>query len=131
VSPINISNMMKVKNTPAITTPGKPNYDFVGAGPKSHEMVVEKKYYDAFAQTKLSDYLRSKDIKNVVLVGGYASRCVLGTAFGANGNDFEVVAVADLMINTFKISKEKESSLSIINAILGYVITEDELRNLF
>lgn len=127
LSPLNISTKMKTDNTPTISSPKSKSFDFNGLGPNQNEKVIIKKYYDAFAQTDLDAYLKTKVIINIIIVGGYASRCVLGTAFGANGHDYNVVVVKDLVGNPGRLSDEVPSALAIINSILGYTVSKKDL----
>lgn len=127
LSPLVISSKMKEDGTPAISTPDTEGFGFAGIGPNSGEKVITKKYYSAFDQTDLDTHLKSKGIVNLIIVGGYASRCVLSTAFGANGHDYSVVVLEDLVGNPDRLSEELSASLSIVNAVIGYAIPKDSL----
>lgn len=127
LSPPNIRSKMKTGNTPTISSPNTKSFDFNGLGPSKDEKVIIKKYYDAFAQTDLDMYLKAKGIKDVIIVGGLTSRCVLGTAFGANGHDYNVMVIKDLVGNPDRLSDEVPAALAIINSILGYAILEKDL----
>ncbi|MDQ5886217.1 MAG: biuret amidohydrolase [Patescibacteria group bacterium] len=103
--------------------------DFLIAGrtkPMPGDLIFTKRYYDAFAQTNLDEQLKNDGIKTIVLVGGYASRCVLGTAYGANGHDYRSVVIRDLVINQISNIDEIPAFYRVIEAILGYTASEDE-----
>ena len=127
MSPQNISTKMELSHTPSISRPDEDTFDFYGIGPEIEDKVIIKKYYDAFAQTDLGSYLKLTGIKTVVLVGGYASRCVLATAFGANSHGYNVFVVKELVGVPKIMSRELPVALGIINSILGYVISEKEV----
>jgi len=126
-SPLNIQSKMLASGTSTISNPSAESFGFNGSSPLEGELVIVKKYYDAFAQTELARHLHDAGIETLILVGGYASRCVLGTAFGANGNDFNVIVIEDLIANPSRMISEIPSTLSIINSILGYTVLENEL----
>jgi len=127
VSPQNIAAKMLATGTPSITSPGSKSYDFVGNVPLNNEKVVEKQYYDAFAQTDLDSYLKENGITTVILVGGFASRCVLGTAFGANGYGYNVIVAEDLVANPVRMKHEIPVAMGIISSILGYVLPHERI----
>ncbi|HSX18107.1 MAG TPA: isochorismatase family cysteine hydrolase [Candidatus Saccharimonadales bacterium] len=127
LSPPNIRNKMKADNTPTISSPNSKNFDFNGLGPDNDEKVIIKKYYDAFAQTDLDVYLKTKGVKKVIIIGGFTSRCVLGTAFGANGHGYNVIVVSDLTGNPAGLSDEVPVALGIINSVLGYTVLEKDI----
>jgi nicotinamidase-related amidase len=127
-SPKNIREKMQADGTPTISDPNSERFQINGLKPESGEKVIVKKYYDAFAQTDLDAYLKAKGVDTVILVGGYASRCVLGTAFGANGHDFNVIIVRDLVGVPDRFASEVPSTLSITDSILGYTPLASELN---
>ncbi len=127
LSPPNIATKMRLTDTPSISNPSHPDFEFNGLAPNPDEKVITKKYYDAFAQTDLSAYLQSKGIENVIIVGGYASRCILATTFGANGYGYNVVIVKELVANPASTADEVPFALNIIDSILGYVVDEKDL----
>lgn len=129
-SPRNIAEKMKNTETKEISVEGSRNFEFIGIGPEDKEKVIVKKYYDAFAGTGLGSYYKSKGIENVIIVGGYASRCVLASSFGANGRGLNIYITPTLVVNPLHLDREKESMLDIVNIILGYVAPIDVLKSL-
>ena len=82
LSPDNIARKMKSDNCQTISNPANNSFNFYGrTTPRSDEKVFTKYYYNSFADGSIEEYLKSSDKKTVVLIGGYASRCVLATAF--------------------------------------------------
>ncbi len=131
LSPKNIRDKMASSDTPSISTPTEPSFEIVGLKPKSNEKVFVKKSYDAFANQDLVNYLKFKSIENIIFVGGFASRCVLGSAFGANGKGFNVYAVEGLVVNPPRFIDELPAAFSIIDSILGYIVTKEDLISHF
>ena len=84
-------------------------------------------FFDAFASTTLSDHLRQKGVRTIVCVGAYAGRCVLATAFGANGHGFDVVLARGLAVPHVDFPEELRVAEATIASILGYVIEPSEL----
>ncbi len=108
--------------------PGQPDYELVGSVlPEAGEKVIEKICYDAFSNHELARYLRDNGMTAVILIGGFTSRCVMGTAYGANTNDFYVLLLEDLLITPQQFANEVPGTLSVVQDILGYVTTSDKL----
>ena len=61
-----------------------------GAGP-----VFAKRRADAFSNTELDRFLRSRAIDHLVIVGAFADRCVYFTARGAMNRGYKVKIVSD------------------------------------
>jgi len=125
LSPPNISLKMTVDEkaypTPLVTaTPGKVDFDFFGLKPTKEETVIRKYNYDAFAQTNLSDVIQKSGTTSVIITGGFTSRCILGTAYGANGHGLHVWVPRDLVTAPHEFDEEIPGVFSIINAVLGY-----------
>ena len=127
ISPPNISDKLIHDQTKSISDSSMAGFDFVGNKPQASDKVIIKRFYDAFAQTDLDDYLQALNVNNVVLVGGFTSRCVLGTAYGANGHGYNVVVASDLVGNGANFQDENEPALKIINSILGYTVDSSQI----
>ncbi len=109
--------------------PGSEEFGFAGdVLPLQTERVFVKNHYDAFADPELGEYLSSLGIKAVVIIGGFASRCVLATTVGANNHDLHVLVLKDLVLSPEKFEPELPSTLSIIDGILGYVCESSDLE---
>ena len=116
------------KGKPIIARPGQSAFEFAGkVKPLKTEMVMQKDCYDSFGNPELDKYLRSNDIKSVILTGGFTSRCVLGTAFGANSHGYNVLLLEDLLIIPDDYISEVPTVFSIVQGVLGYVTKSDEL----
>lgn len=117
------SNMTK-----RITVPGDPSYEFFGrTRPEGEEAVFDKVHYDAFAHTRLSELLTKLQRKSVILVGGYATRCVLATAIGANNDARFVVVPRDLVINQTQAEHELPTLFGVVGSILGRTTTSEKI----
>jgi len=132
LSPVPIKTKMRLDvaagRTSIAATPGTADYDFAGeTQPTADEVIISKSHYDAFSEPALHDHLKHQGITSVVLVGGFTSRCVLGTAYGANSHDYHVLMLKDLCFEPIEFSPEAPAAYSITEAILGYVTTADEL----
>ncbi len=103
------------------------SFEIIGEQPLANELIVDKLYYDAFARTDLNDQLTKNNVKTIILVGGYTSRCILGTAYGANGHDYNILVCNDLVANPDNFVDEAKSALRIIDSILGYVTTSKNI----
>ncbi len=129
-SPENIATVMELDGlvNPNLTHSKQSSFDFHATlRPAEKDTVITKYYYDAFANTKLFDILKSKGIKTVILTGGYESRCVLGTAFGANGKGFHVILAEDLVEEPSEFRTEVRTTVKVIRSIIGYPIHSTEI----
>lgn len=125
LSPEPISTIMSDESNQegSIAKPGEPSYEFVGRStPINGEKVIDKKFYDAFANTDLAEYFKSRGKKAVIVVGGYANRCVLSTAVGANGNGLVVFVVKDHSLNQAHQEWEIPALYSLVDAIFGKTV---------
>lgn len=65
--------------------------------PRENELVIRKPTYDAFYKTELEEYLRERDIKQVVITGVLTNLCCETTAREAFVRGFDVFVVIDGM----------------------------------
>jgi nicotinamidase-related amidase len=130
LSPANIALKMTSDNCKTISNPDNESYNFYGrTAPADAEKVFTKYFYNAFADGSLADYLEKSDKKTVVLIGGYASRCVLATAFGANSCNLQVVIPKGLIVNQKHAENEVPVVYDICDAILGYTANPEQILN--
>jgi ureidoacrylate peracid hydrolase len=108
--------------------PGTSDFEFYGASkPAAGELVLPKRRYDSFSNPDLNTYLDEYGRNSVIIIGGFASRCVLATAFGANSHDKDVMVVNDAVVSPAQYADEESTMFAIIDGILGYQTTTDEL----
>ena len=132
VSPAPIRRKMEidaVQGFPVLdASPGTPAYELYGAvRPLEDELLVPKSRYDSFSNPVVGDVLKDQSKTAVVLAGGFASRCVLGTAYGANSRDLHVLVAGDAILNPAEFADEMPASAAIIDGILGYHALTDEI----
>lgn len=71
--------------------------------PDDGDMVVEsRKSLDIFCKTDLDEALRSRDIKNIAVLGVIASASVASTIRGAYDRGYNVYAISDCMLDFSK-----------------------------
>ena len=73
--------------------PGWPIHSAIA--PRDGEPIFEKTVGDAFAETTLAEWLRERDIAEVILLGAQTDECVTATCRGALARGFAVTVVAD------------------------------------
>lgn len=134
LSPLNISR--RIRSNPdgvtVISEPGDDSYNFYGkVTPTTNESVIEKIRYDAFSHTDLDNLLRASNIKTLIFVGGYATRCVLATSFAANSLGYNIIVPKGLVMNQKEDTDELPGFYSIVDAILGYVILPKDILALW
>lgn len=119
---------MQITKTPAIIQSGHESFEIFGsAKPQEGEKVITKVHYDAFIGTDLHQHLQQTGTKTVVLIGVMTSRCVLATAFAANSLGYNVVVVEDMVGVAEKFTPEQPVALEIIQAILGFNVSSQDL----
>ncbi len=129
LSPPNIALKMKRDNYTSISNPDNAAYEIIGSTkPDQDESVFQKIFYDAFSIKELGKYMQNKGVKTVIIVGGYASRCVLATAVGANNLGLNVVIPRDGVVNQEESIHELDAMFSIVDAILGYVTDTTNIK---
>lgn len=106
---------------------GSPGFEFVGERPKGSERVFEKQYPDSFSNSGLGDHLKRLGTKTVIVVGAYAGRCVLATAFGAQQRGLHVVVLAGHTFAHPNNPGELEVTGEVIRSLVGYAVTPQDL----
>lgn len=131
VSP-NLSFKMRVDDTPPISTPDTPGFDYYKVTPREGDIEIVKSHYNSFDGTNLDDQLKERDIQTVVLVGGYASRCITATGFGAaDTRDYNLFVPNDLVAVPRRFESEKAAALSVIDTTIGYVVPSADIASVW
>lgn len=104
-----------------------PGFAFVGLGPAEGEFLVEKTYPDAFSEPSLFEHITALGRSTIILIGGYAGRCVLATAFGAQNRGLDVVVPRGLAEPHPRQRHEQQVFLAIIDSIVGYGLDPAEV----
>ena len=107
--------------------PGDPGYEIWGVQPGRRELVVDKDYPDAFSVSLLPTWLDQHGVQTVVLVGGYTSRCVLATAFGAQSHGLHVLIPEGLADPHPGLPSEERIALEVVRSAVGWVVTPQVL----
>lgn len=125
---LEFDNISQLGVEPISARPGHFDYQFKGEIiPSQEEVVIHKTHFDAFSELELRDTLKKLGCQSVLLCGGFASRCVLGTAYGANSYDYHVLVLEDLLFYPQQFADEVPAMLKIVNGILGYSAKSTEL----
>jgi len=112
----------------SISKPGTRSFDIYGrVKPLPREKILTKYYYNAFAKTDLSEHLIARNITTVILVGGYAPRCILSTAVGANSDDLFVVIVNDAVTYQVNTKREIPGLFFFVDSLLGSAPSSREI----
>jgi bifunctional isochorismate lyase/aryl carrier protein len=95
----------------------------------NHGMVLVKHQYDAFFDTELENYLRKKNVQQVVICGVLTNLCCETTARSAFMRRFEVYFVTD---GTATYKKEMHEA-TLLNLSYGFAVpvTVDEVIKFF
>jgi ureidoacrylate peracid hydrolase len=75
---------------------GEDNVRVVGQlEPRPGELVVDKRYYDAFNGTVLDGALRARGVTTLVVTGTMTDICVLATIVGGFNREYRIVVAED------------------------------------
>lgn len=130
--------MEEVDDTPPLVEVEGSGWDYYEVQPQEDDHQVTKNHYNAFSDTNLDDYLKSKGVKSLVIVGGYGSRCVASTAVvAADVYGYHVFVPRDLIANLDSSEKPYEGEwvdeipgfLQALDAIWGYAPTSQAILN--
>lgn len=78
------------------------------------DLIVQKREFDAFAETELAPRLKSKGITKLIVAGMQSELCIQHTCLGAHEMGFKVTLVQDAH-STY--SSESETALDIRNRV--------------
>lgn len=97
--------------------------------PHAEDFVVDKNRYSAFYGTPLDSYLRSLDIRNLVICGVTTNVCVETTARDASQRDYRTVIVRDA---TGEIAPERHHwALETLGSRFGWVVDSEEVLKIW
>jgi nicotinamidase-related amidase len=100
---------------------GDPSAHTVRAlAPRPGELVVRKRWYDAFAGTPLDGALRARRITALVMTGTMTDICVLATVIGAFNREYRISVVEDGVATLWP--EIQHATLDIIRRAYGRVI---------
>jgi nicotinamidase-related amidase len=93
--------------------------------PQPHELVVRKRWYDAFAGTPLDGALRARGVRSLVVTGTMTDICVLATVMGAFNREYKVSVVDDAVATLWP--EIQRATLDIIGRAFGRVVSSKEI----
>jgi nicotinamidase-related amidase len=100
---------------------GTPSADVVDdLAPRAGELVVAKRWYDAFAGTPLDGALRSRGVTSLVVTGTMTDICVLATVVGAFNREYRITVAADGVATLWP--EIQRATLDIIGRAFGRVV---------
>jgi len=98
----------------------------IGAlAPRPDELVVRKRWYDAFAGTELDGALRARGVTSLVVTGTMTDICVLSTVIGAFNHEYRISVVADGVATLWP--EIQRATLDIVGRAFGRVVQSREV----
>ena len=98
----------------------------IGAlAPRPDELVVRKRWYDAFAGTELDGALRARGVTSLVVTGTMTDICVLSTVVGAFNHEYRISVVADGVATLWP--EIQRATLDIVGRAFGRVVQSKEV----
>ena len=95
--------------------------------PRADELVIRKRWYDAFAGTPLDGALRARGVDTLVVTGTMTDICVLATVVGAFNREYRVTVVEDAVATLWP--EIQRASLDIIGRAYGRVVSTKEVAS--
>lgn len=93
--------------------------------PRADELVVRKRWYDAFAGTELDGALRARGVTSLVITGTMTDICVLSTVVGAFNREYRVSVVEDGVATLWP--DIQRATLDIVARAFGRVVQSREV----
>ena len=106
---------------------GSADWEIVGLQPTAGEAIIRKQWHDAFTGTSLDHVLDAQGAEALIIVGGYAGRCVLATAFAAASRGYFVVVPNGLVLGCVNSPDEEGVVNAVISDTIGRVVDPEVL----
>lgn len=121
-----IALKMQIDKIPPVAEKDGVGWNYYKVKPLKGDKEIIKYSHDSFINTDLNQYLKSKRINTVIIVGGHASVCVDSTARTASQLGYHTFVPADLTADpTPKGEKQNPEiirrKLYTINNVMGYM----------
>ena len=98
----------------------------IGAlAPRPDELVVRKRWYDAFAGTELDGALRARGVTSLVVTGTMTDICVLSTVVGAFNHEYRISVVEDGVATLWP--EIQRATLDIVGRAFGRVVQSRDI----
>lgn len=105
---------------------GHPSVETIAElAPRPDELVVSKRWYDAFAGTPLDGALRARGVTSLVVTGTLTDICVLATVVGAFNREYRITVVEDGVATLWP--EIQRAALDIIGRAYGRVVSSKEV----
>ena len=95
--------------------------------PRPDELVVRKRWYDAFAGTPLDGALRARGVDTLVVTGTMTDICVLATVVGAFNREYRITVVEDAVTTLWP--EIQRATLDIIGRAYGRITSTKEVAD--
>ncbi len=93
--------------------------------PRPEELVIRKRWYDAFAGTELDGALRARGVTSLVVTGTMTDICVLSTVVGAFNREYRISVVEDGVATLWP--EIQRATLDIVSRAFGRVVQSGEV----
>lgn len=95
--------------------------------PRPDELVIRKRWYDAFAGTPLDGALRARGVDTLVITGTMTDICVLATVVGAFNHEYRITVVEDGVATLWP--DIQRATLDIVGRASGRVASTKEVAD--
>ena len=124
----------KIKHTPipiSACTPGTFGFDYYKIKPVRGDFQIVKRAYDAFDKPKLQKVLKSKKIKNLIIVGAYTSVCVDTSVRSGFRLGYNIIVPEDLVAMPKQRWHLHKAALENMGTIFAFVVDSKEIVNVW
>ena len=121
-----IALKMQIDKIPPVAEENGVGWNYYKLKPLKCDKEIIKYSHDSFINTDLNQYLKSKSIKTVIIIGGHASVCVDSTARTASQLGYHTFVPADLTADPTPNGEQQNPEiirrrLYAINNVMGYM----------
>ena len=95
--------------------------------PRGDELVIRKRWYDAFNGTALDGALRARGVTSLVVTGTMTDICVLASVVGAFNREYRVVVVEDAVATLWP--EVQRATLDIFRRAFARVVSAKEVAD--
>lgn len=128
--PSNIKYRDEVSGSSQVCLRGSGGEELYVFSPASDDDVIEKYYFEPFAETDLATDLHQKGVTDIFITGVRTDICVDATAKRAFSEGFNVYVLSDLVATSDERINQHESVLEILKKYHSFVITSEEAKKM-
>lgn len=108
-------------------SPNTEGYDYYQIKPQKSDHQLVKKTYDAFSNPELEQILKSENIENLIILGGYTAVCVDTTIRSGFTRGYHIVVPKDLVGMPEEQMYQHKAALDVWEIIFAHIVNSNEI----